>query len=63
MKSDWPQMNADARGSIQRLGFLRIRVIRVQKLSDVVINFGINEYRPNDGFFGFPPSLRPLVDL
>jgi hypothetical protein len=30
-----------------------IKIVRTQELGDVVIDFRINEYRPNDCFFGF----------
>jgi hypothetical protein len=30
-----------------------IKIISTQKLGDVVIDFRVNEDRPNDGFFGF----------
>jgi hypothetical protein len=30
-----------------------IEIVRVEELGDVVINFGVNENRPYDGFFGF----------
>ena len=32
---------------------VNVKIIRAEKLCDVVIDFGINENRPNDGFFGF----------
>ena len=30
-----------------------VKIVRAQKLGNIVIDFRINEYRPNDGFFGF----------
>src|SRR5690606_26634969 len=30
-----------------------VKILRVQKLRDVVIHLRVNEHRPNDGFFGF----------
>jgi hypothetical protein len=31
-----------------------VKIIRAQKLRDVIIGFRVNEDRPYDGFFGFP---------
>jgi hypothetical protein len=30
-----------------------VEIIRCEELGNVVIGFGINQYRPYDGFFGF----------
>jgi hypothetical protein len=30
-----------------------VEIVHIEKLCDVVIDFRVNENRPNDGFFGF----------
>jgi hypothetical protein len=30
-----------------------VKIIRREELGDIVINFGVNQHRPYDGFFGF----------
>ncbi len=30
-----------------------VKILRVEKLRHIVVGFGVNQHRPNDGFFGF----------
>jgi hypothetical protein len=32
---------------------VNVKIVRLQELGDIVIDFGVNQYRPYDCFFGF----------